>query len=90
MLLILCASIAFATSLESSDDQTLIVVIRDRGTHALYTSPNVAAARLPSGVSDDPIITRSGVRRSLTAVPSAKNSGFERISNETPGRWIES
>lgn len=29
--------------------------------------------------------TRSGFRRSFTAVPSARNSGFERMSKRRPG-----
>ena len=33
----------------------------------------------------DPIMIRSGRRRSSTAVPSARNSGLDRTSNRTPG-----
>jgi hypothetical protein len=36
---------------------------------------------MPSGVCSDPIRTRSGEKRSAIAVPSARNSGLERISN---------
>lgn len=36
---------------------------------------------MPSGVCSDPIKTRSGEKRSAIAVPSARNSGLERISN---------
>ena len=88
MLLIRCASMAFATNLDSSDDQTLMVVILDLGTQAAYTSASVAAALRPDAVSADPIMTLSGLRRSLIAVPSARNSGFDKISNFTPGLWI--
>ncbi len=85
MLLIRCASMALATNLESSDDQTLMVVILDRGTQAAYMSVRVAAALLPDAVSAQPIMTLSGLRRSLIAVPSARNSGFDKISNFIPG-----
>src|SRR5438309_337277 len=90
MLLIRCASIALATNLDSSEDHTFMVVILDFGTQAAYTSARVAAARLPEAVAAEPIMTQSGLRRSFTAVPSARNSGFERISNLTPGLWISS
>jgi len=79
---------ALATSLESSDDQTLMVVILDLGTQAAYTSARVAAALRPDVVSADPIITLSGLKRSLIAVPSARNSGFDKISNFAPGLWV--
>ena len=36
---------------------------------------------MPSGVWRDPIRTRSGIKRSLIAVPSMRNSGLERMSN---------
>jgi len=88
MLLIRCASMALATNLESSDDQTLMVVILDRGTQVAYTSARVAAALRPDAVSADPIMTLSGLRRSLIAVPSARNSGFDKISNFTPGLCV--
>lgn len=90
MELIRCASMEFATNLASSDDQVLIVTIRDRGTHAAYTDASVSAAARPAGVDDEPMTTRSGVRRSLTAVPAARNSGFDRTSNDWVGRWIRS
>jgi hypothetical protein len=79
---------ALATSLESSDDQTLMVVILDRGTHAAYTSARVAAALRPDDVSAEPIMTLSGLKRSLIAVPSARNSGFDKISNFAPGLCV--
>lgn len=34
--------------------------------------------------------TRSGFSRSLMAVPSARNSGLERISKRSPGRELAS
>ena len=34
--------------------------------------------------------TRSGAKRSLMAVPSARNSGFERMSNRQPGLQLAS
>jgi hypothetical protein len=85
MLLIRCANIALTTSLESSDDQTLIVVILECDTHAAYTFAKVAAALRPDALSAEPMMTLSGFRRSVIAVPSARNSGFDRISNLTPG-----
>ena len=36
---------------------------------------------MPSGVWRDPIRTRSDIKRLLIAVPSARNSGLERMSN---------
>ena len=65
-----------------------MVVILDRGTQVAYTSARVAAALRPDAVSAEPIMILSGYRRSFIAVPSARNSGFERISNFTPGLWI--
>ncbi|BAS85215.1 Os03g0604432 [Oryza sativa Japonica Group] len=38
-----------------------------------------ATAARPSGVSRPPMRTRSGEKRSWMAVPSARNSGLERI-----------
>ena len=37
-----------------------------------------------------PISTRSGLSRSRIAVPSERNSGFERIWNSVPGRLFAS
>jgi hypothetical protein len=90
ILLIRCASMAFATNLESSEDQRFTVTILERSTHAPYTSSSVAAAARPASVRELPIRIRSGLSRSLIAVPSARNSGFERISNGTPGLWTSS
>jgi hypothetical protein len=84
MLLILCASIAFAASFASSDDQLLIVMIRSEGTQALYKEANFADARMAAGLFFDPIIIRSGWMRFSMAVPSARNSGLERISYRRP------
>jgi hypothetical protein len=64
-----------------------IVTILDRGTQEAYTDARAAAARRPLGVSEEPIITRSGERRSVTAVPAARNSGLERTSKVRFGRW---
>ena len=90
ILLIRCASMAFATNLESSEDQRFTVTILERSTHAPYTSSSVAAAARPASVRELPIRIRSGLSRSLIAVPSARNSGFERISNGTLGLWASS
>jgi len=87
MLLIRCASMELATSFESSEDQVFMVTILDRGTHDAYTEARVAAARWPAGVGDEPIITLSGKRRSLIAVPAARNSGLESTSKGWWGRW---
>lgn len=38
MLLMRCARKALATSLDSSDDQRLVVIMRSRGTHCEYTA----------------------------------------------------
>src|SRR5690606_27520109 len=70
-----CAKKAFATSLDNSDDHKLVVKIRSRGTQLAYIFTNAAMASSFS----PPINTRSGSCRSDTAVPSAKNSGLERI-----------
>lgn len=50
------------------------------GTQLAYTSANAVQASIPSGVWSDPMSTRSGFNRSLIAVPSARNSGLDRIS----------
>lgn len=50
-------------------------------TQFSYTEASLARAINPLSVSRDPIKTRSGCKRSWTAVPSARNSGFDRISN---------
>ena len=88
MELIRCANMEFATNFESSEDQRLVVTIFERGTHAAYTSARALAARRPLGVSEEPMITRSGSRRLVMAVPAARNSGLERTSKLRCGRWI--
>lgn len=68
---------ASLTSLDSSDDQVLVVMIRALGTQCSYTAHSALIAFWPSGVSSPPIRTRSGSFRSRTAVPSARNSGLD-------------
>ena len=96
-----CASMALAASLDSSEDHkptvrifsllkdcqylNLIQVKSTHGTQWEYTSLSDRQASFPSGVCNEPISTRSGANRSLIAVPSARNSGFERIWNRQPG-----
>lgn len=46
-------------------------------------------ASLPSEEFSPPIKTRSACCKSSTAVPSAKNSGFERTWNFTPPQALE-
>ena len=76
-----CARNALATSLESSEDQRLVVMILSLGIHFSYTAARVAAALSPSGVRSPPMRTRLGASRSRMAVPSARNSGLLRIWN---------
>src|SRR5271155_2683971 len=90
ILLIRCASMAFATSFESSEDQTFVLRIFECGTHAAYTLARAAAARWPWMVLEEPMSTRSGCIRFLTAVPSDKNSGLESTSNRDSGRRLSS
>src|ERR1700712_758613 len=85
ILLILCARRTFDASFASSDDQTFIVIMQDFGTQASYTLAKACAASSPLSVGNEPMRMRSGSRRSRIAVPSARNSGFERISKLTPG-----
>lgn len=66
------------TSLESSEDHVLVVMIRSLGTQCSYTAHSALMAIWPSLVSSPPIRTRSGSFRSRTAVPSARNSGLDR------------
>ena len=47
-------------------------------------STSARRARRPSVVSSEPISTRSGASRSLTALPSARNSGLERTWKRSP------
>mmetsp|Transcript_26117 Transcript_26117/g.61218 ORF Transcript_26117/g.61218 Transcript_26117/m.61218 type:complete len:313 (+) Transcript_26117:564-1502(+) len=78
------ASTALATSLESSDDQRLVVMICGRAIHCAYTLARVSTAARPSGVCSPPISTRAGFCRSSMAVPSARNSGFDSTWKVTP------
>lgn len=45
---------------------------------------------MPSGLCNEPIKTRSGPKRSSIAVPSAKNSGLDKISNRVFGLELAS
>mmetsp|Transcript_7708 Transcript_7708/g.28116 ORF Transcript_7708/g.28116 Transcript_7708/m.28116 type:complete len:237 (+) Transcript_7708:677-1387(+) len=82
---ILCARNAFAASFESSADHKFAVMILSCGTQFAYTSTRDATASVPSCPSIfPPIKTRSGAVRSSIAVPSARNSGLDKISNRTP------
>ena len=86
MLEILCARNAFAASLESSADHRFARRIRSGGTQFAYTSHSASTASLPAWPSIlPPINTRSGAERSVMAVPSARNSGLDRMSNCTVG-----
>ena len=73
----LCARKAFATSFDSSDDHRLVVIMFSLGTQLAYTETRVSIAFRPPGVCSPPMSTRDGLRRSATAVPSARNSGLE-------------
>mmetsp|Transcript_25026 Transcript_25026/g.80680 ORF Transcript_25026/g.80680 Transcript_25026/m.80680 type:complete len:229 (+) Transcript_25026:647-1333(+) len=79
-----CAKKALATSLLSSLDHRLVVMMRSRGTHRAYTDASVSMARRPDSVWEPPMRTREGFCRSATAVPSAKNSGLDNTSNDAP------
>mmetsp|Transcript_8269 Transcript_8269/g.28399 ORF Transcript_8269/g.28399 Transcript_8269/m.28399 type:complete len:251 (+) Transcript_8269:821-1573(+) len=81
---ILWARKAFAASLASSEDHRLLVRICSSGTHWAYTSLRVWIAFRPLGVCLPPMMTLSGFSRSLMAVPSARNSGFDRMSKRAP------
>mmetsp|Transcript_11865 Transcript_11865/g.36901 ORF Transcript_11865/g.36901 Transcript_11865/m.36901 type:complete len:414 (-) Transcript_11865:231-1472(-) len=70
---------ALAVSFESSDDHTRVVRMRSRGTQLAYTSTTVWSAFWPASPSSPPSSTRSGLVRSAMAVPSARNSGLDRI-----------
>mmetsp|Transcript_55 Transcript_55/g.202 ORF Transcript_55/g.202 Transcript_55/m.202 type:complete len:230 (-) Transcript_55:325-1014(-) len=78
-----CANMAFAVSLVSSADQRLVRRMFSSGTQCAYTLFSTSIACRPRAVSLPPISTLSGFMRSATAVPSAKNSGLERMSNCT-------
>mmetsp|Transcript_2147 Transcript_2147/g.3966 ORF Transcript_2147/g.3966 Transcript_2147/m.3966 type:complete len:302 (-) Transcript_2147:241-1146(-) len=79
-----CAKNALATSLDSSEDHKLVVMIDSRGTQRAYTSTRRAMAAAPASDSSAPINTRPGFSRSRIAVPSAKNSGLLRIWKLSP------
>mmetsp|Transcript_28166 Transcript_28166/g.79999 ORF Transcript_28166/g.79999 Transcript_28166/m.79999 type:complete len:205 (+) Transcript_28166:1510-2124(+) len=79
MLLTRWASIALATNFDSSELHKFVVKILSRGTQFAYTSTKTCAAARPSDVVGPPMRTRSGAERSFIAVPSARNSGLERI-----------
>ena len=81
---ILLAKKALATNLESSDDQTFVVTILSLGIQLEYISINFFAALSPDFVFCDPIRTLSDLNKSSIAVPSAKNSGFDKTSKLTP------
>src|SRR5574343_22592 len=74
-----CAKKALAVNFDNSEDQTLVVKILSVGTQFAYTSTNCWIAFCPSGVVSPPIKTLSGANKSSTAVPSAKNSGLDKI-----------
>jgi hypothetical protein len=61
----------------------LVVIILLREIQCSYTQQSFSIAAWPSGVSSPPINTLSAFRRSSIAVPSARNSGFDRIYIET-------
>ena len=65
--------------MESSEDQRLVVIICGSGTQFAYTDASLLTAAKPSSVCSPPISTRLGASRSRMAVPSARNSGLERI-----------
>ncbi|WVZ24134.1 hypothetical protein V8G54_002678 [Vigna mungo] len=81
---ILCARKALAASFESSADHKFVHRIFSSGTQFAYTSFRVCMAFCPSGVSLPPMRTLSGLNRSSIAVPSARNSGFERMVKLMP------
>merc|ERR1719231_1505779 len=72
-----CARKALAVSFESSADQRLVVSTCSVGTQRRYTLARHCTAALPWGVTGPPTRTRSGLKRSSMAVPSARNSGLE-------------
>merc|ERR1719231_1169665 len=73
----LWANIALATNFDNSEDQRFVVMICSLGTQLAYTESKVLIAFIPSGDCSPPIRTLDGYKRSSTAVPSAKNSGFD-------------
>merc|ERR1719352_1904871 len=77
MLEMRCARKAFAVSFDSSALHKLVVSTCGFGTHRRYTLAKHCTAAWPAGVSAPPTSTRSGLKRSSMAVPSARNSGLE-------------
>mmetsp|Transcript_3739 Transcript_3739/g.10715 ORF Transcript_3739/g.10715 Transcript_3739/m.10715 type:complete len:231 (-) Transcript_3739:399-1091(-) len=82
---ILWASMALAVSFDSSADHRFVFRMRSSGIQWAYTDASTSIAFAPLLVSFPPMSTRSGQLRSLMAVPSAKNSGFDKMSNSTDG-----
>ena len=74
-----CAKKALAVSLDNSEDHTLVVKILSAATQLEYTPTKACIAFCPSSEESPPIKIRSGFNKSCTAVPSARNSGLERI-----------
>lgn len=68
------------TNFDNSELHVFVVNIFSFGIQCWYTHDNSAMAAWPLGVSSPPISTRSAFIRSSMADPSAKNSGFDRIS----------
>lgn len=85
MLLMRCASMAFATSLASSEEYVLVCRIFEGGTQE-YTEARREAACWPVSVGGAPMRTRDGYKRSFIAVPAERNSGLDRIVKGVFGR----
>jgi len=60
------ASFAFA----SSEDQTLVLIIRSLRNHWTFLSASAFAATRPASVLDEPIGTRPGPATRATPLPS--------------------
>ena len=58
-----------------------MIIIFLSGIHLEYIFFNELIAFFPESVSSPPIKTLSDLNRSFIAVPSAKNSGFDKTSN---------
>ena len=84
MLLILCASIAFAASLDNSLDHKDVVMMRSIGIQEEYISERSCVAMTADSVDREPINTRSGYRRSWIADPFHQplNRGRKNLSQE--------
>ncbi len=85
MLLIRCVSIALAVSFASLANELLIICILSRSIQMAYMSASAEGAARPVFVISDPISTRSGSSRFLTASPSARNSGMDDTSKDKVG-----